>query len=256
MELLVSVRSAAEVGAALAGGADIIDAKEPGRGSLGAVAAEVLSEIMSRVPDDVSVSAALGDHSCPEEVVSAVASLELFPRPAPLYLKLGFAGVSSEARIERLMATAVAASSGGHAPARFIAVAYADVSRAGTVSPYSMTGLAARSGAVGILLDTHCKDGIGLLGWMEPEDLERWVGEARSQGLLTALAGGLGRDDLERVSRASPDVLGVRGAACIGGREGRVDRDRVRALRCRLDQISVSVQGSIPRRVLAGSRNA
>ena len=36
MRLLVSVRSAAEVGPALAGGADIIDAKEPGRGSLGA----------------------------------------------------------------------------------------------------------------------------------------------------------------------------------------------------------------------------
>jgi uncharacterized protein (UPF0264 family) len=256
MELLVSVRSATEVGAALAGGADIIDAKEPGRGSLGVVSSEVLREIMSRVPDHVSASAALGDHSCPEEVVSVLTSLELSPRPAPLYLKLGFAGVSSEARIERLMASAVAAASRGHAPARFIAVAYADVGRAGTVSPYSMPGLAVRSGAAGILLDTHSKDGIGLLGWMEPEDLERWVEEARSQGLLTGLAGGLALDDLERVSRASPDVVGVRGAACIGGREGRVDREQVRTLRCRLDQISGSVQGSIPRRSLAGSRNA
>ena len=35
MRLLVSVRSAEEVSAALAGGADIIDAKEPERGSLG-----------------------------------------------------------------------------------------------------------------------------------------------------------------------------------------------------------------------------
>src|SRR4051812_47948913 len=42
MELLVSVRSAKEVEAALAGGADIIDAKEPSRGSLGAVSPKVL----------------------------------------------------------------------------------------------------------------------------------------------------------------------------------------------------------------------
>ena len=35
MRLLVSVRSAAEVRPALAGGADIIDAKEPSLGSLG-----------------------------------------------------------------------------------------------------------------------------------------------------------------------------------------------------------------------------
>ena len=37
MRLLVSVRSAAEARAALSGGADIIDAKEPSLGSLGAV---------------------------------------------------------------------------------------------------------------------------------------------------------------------------------------------------------------------------
>src|SRR4051794_10666436 len=59
--LLVSVRSAAEAVEALAGGADIIDVKEPSRGSLGraddAVAAEVLAEVDGRRP----VSAALGE---------------------------------------------------------------------------------------------------------------------------------------------------------------------------------------------------
>ena len=50
MRLLVSVRSAEEVAAALAGGADIIDAKEPARGSLGAVTATVLSAIAARTP--------------------------------------------------------------------------------------------------------------------------------------------------------------------------------------------------------------
>ena len=45
MRLLVSVRSAAEVAAALAGGADIIDAKEPSRGGLGAVDPEDLEAI-------------------------------------------------------------------------------------------------------------------------------------------------------------------------------------------------------------------
>ena len=43
MRLLVSVRSADEVAAAMAGGADIIDAKEPARGSLGAVDAATLA---------------------------------------------------------------------------------------------------------------------------------------------------------------------------------------------------------------------
>ena len=49
MRLLVSVRSEEEARAALAGGADIIDAKEPSRGALGAVEIGVLREIVSVV---------------------------------------------------------------------------------------------------------------------------------------------------------------------------------------------------------------
>ena len=45
MRLLVSVSSAAEASAALAGGADVIDAKDPLAGALGAVSADVLREI-------------------------------------------------------------------------------------------------------------------------------------------------------------------------------------------------------------------
>jgi uncharacterized protein (UPF0264 family) len=256
MELLVSVRSATEVGAALAGGADIIDAKEPDRGPLGAVSPEVLSEIVIRVPGHLSVSVALGDHSNPEEVVAAIRSLELSWRQPPLYLKLGLAGVCSEDRIERLIASAVAASSESAAEPRLVAVAYADATRAGTASPDTIRRLAARTGAAGILLDTYAKDGIGLLSWMGPEALKRWVGEARGADLVTALAGGLGLDDLESVSTALPDVLGVRGAACTGGRAGQVNPLQVRALRDRVDLISGSVQGPIPGKVLAGSRNA
>ena len=61
MQLLVSVRSEAEVAAALAGGADLIDAKEPALGSLGPVGGAELLAIAARVPETVPLSAALGD---------------------------------------------------------------------------------------------------------------------------------------------------------------------------------------------------
>jgi uncharacterized protein (UPF0264 family) len=256
VELLVSVRSAGEIEAALAGGADIIDAKEPGRGSLGAVTSEVLGEIVHRVPGHVSMSVALGDHEDPELVVATVKSLPLAPRPAPLYLKFGFAGIRSEARIEQLIATAVAACAESAAAPRVIAVAYADATRAATVSPHNLQDLAARAGAAGILLDTFGKDGMGLLRWVGQEDLKRWTGEARGKGLITGLAGGLRLDDLDAVSAAWPDVLGVRGAVCLGGREGWVDLPKVRAMRRRLNALSGSVQGQRLTTVQAGSRNA
>jgi hypothetical protein len=61
MQLLVSVRSAEEVGPAFAGGADIVDAKEPARGSLGPVDLFVLREINAKVPPCIPLSVALGD---------------------------------------------------------------------------------------------------------------------------------------------------------------------------------------------------
>src|SRR5437764_823524 len=49
MRLLVSVRGPVEARAALAGGADVIDAKDPARGALGAVSAERLAAIRRTV---------------------------------------------------------------------------------------------------------------------------------------------------------------------------------------------------------------
>ena len=235
MQLLVSVRSADEVGPALAGGADIIDAKEPDRGSLGAVDRDVLSRILQRVPDDRGVSVALGDVSRPEEVGAAIHGLELPQRTSRTYLKLGFAGVRSPDQIGLLIEHAVSVTSRMAAPPRIVAVAYADSERAGTMPPALILSLAEAAGAAAVLLDTHGKDGRGLLEWLPSGALVDWVALARQAGLLAALAGSLRPGDLALVGRAHPDVVGVRGAVCSGGRQGRVSEDRVRRFRLALE---------------------
>ena len=171
MQLLVSVRSAAEVDPALRGGADIIDAKEPSRGSLGSVSPATLAEILAVVPPECPFSIALGDLASPEEAITAIATLELPARPAPTYLKLGFAGVRSPGMVSSILATAVAAVADTGSTALVVAVAYADAARAGTLTPEIMSGRAHDAGAAGVLLDTHTKDGIGLLGWFTPRRL-------------------------------------------------------------------------------------
>src|SRR4051794_2290794 len=67
--LLVSVRSAAEALAALAGGADVIDVKEPKNGSLGAADDDTISAVVRAVNGRAPVSAALG------ELVDSIGSL-------------------------------------------------------------------------------------------------------------------------------------------------------------------------------------
>jgi len=91
--------------------------------------------------------------------------------------------------------------------------------------------VAARAGATGVLLDTADKTGPGLRGLMTPSALVRWVAEAHEAGLLVALAGKLTAEDLAFVQDAGADIAGVRGAACEGGRRGRVSIDRVALLR-------------------------
>ena len=257
MRLLVSVRSAAEVAAALEGGADIIDAKEPSRGSLGAVSSDVLADIVKCVPPEHPLSIALGDLISEAQVEHAITTLELGAGSWPLYLKLGFAGVSSLTTIARLLRVAVLSRCCHRRVPGIVAVAYADASTAGTARPREIADAAGAEGCVGVLLDTHQKNGQNLFAITGETELAHWIDDCRAAGLLTAVAGSLDAPDLPRLSRLAPDIVGVRGAACEGGRGGEVRPDRVAALRMGiLSASSASLQGPIPPMLRERSRNA
>lgn len=231
MRLLVSVRSAREVEAAVEGGAEIIDAKEPTRGSLGAVDPTALAGIADAVPAGVPLSIALGDHSTPEAAARALDLMRAVARrPAELYVKVGFAGVVEPAAARSVLAGAVGAARGAPLEPQVVAVAYADHQLAASLAPRAVLDAAAETGARGVLLDTWTKDGRPLFAWAARSDLRRWLDEARERGLLTALAGSLSLEHLELVRRLGPDVLGVRGAACDSGRAGVVRAGLVRRL--------------------------
>jgi uncharacterized protein (UPF0264 family) len=246
MRLLVSVRSQAEVAAALIGGADIIDAKEPSEGSLGAVTPRVLAGIMRRVPPEVELSVALGDLLGTSQLLQMIGRLPLLQRRSATYLKLGFAGLSSSERAGLLLRAAVAAAREHPLNPRVIAVAYADWDCAESPSPDALAAVASRAGAAGLLIDTYRKDGRTLLDLMMPDRLAVLIQEVRSAGLITAVAGALGPDDVPSLREAAPDIIGFRGAACEGGRSGRVTEDRVRRLRrVLLDKAAGFVQQAI-----------
>jgi (5-formylfuran-3-yl)methyl phosphate synthase len=233
MQLLVSVRSGGEIAAALAGGADIIDAKEPARGSLGPVSPEVLRAIAAGLPDSVPLSVALGDFTTPDAVRRAVAGAEIPACRAPTYLKLGFAGERSQVVVTSLVAAALDAAAALSARPIVVPVAYADHVSAGSPAPEVLLRAAMAAGARAFLIDTCVKDGRGLLAWIALDRLRALSADVRSAGLLLAIAGSLDAIALDRVAGLA-DVVGVRGAACRGGRGGAVDAVLVRRLRERL----------------------
>lgn len=231
MRLLVSVRSAAEVGTAVAGGARIVDAKEPGRGSLGAVDAGTLRAIAGALPPGVPLSVALGDLTAPAALATALSVLDrIVERPEELYVKVGLAGIEQPFAARAVLAAAVDAAARTPLRPDVVAVAYADHAGARALSREAITALAGETGARGVLVDTWIKDGRDIFAWATIHELEDWVGQSKSRGLLTGVAGSLTADGVQRVAALSPDVVGVRGAACSGGRLGLVEELRVRGL--------------------------
>jgi uncharacterized protein (UPF0264 family) len=117
-----------------------------------------------------------------------------------------------------------------------IAVADADNAAAGAPARAEVSRIAAAAGARGVLLDTWRKDGRDLFAHVGEDELRRWVSEARGAGLLVALAGSLAADGVRRAATLPADIVGVRGAACAGAREGVVEERRVRELRLALER--------------------
>jgi hypothetical protein len=225
MRLLVSARNAADAAAALAGGADILDAKEPSAGALGAVTIEVLREMLSTVDAACPVSAALGDA---EDATALERSVRANAVEGVAFVKIGFAGITDVVRVTDLIASAVRAAR-AHA-CEVVAVGYADAARVGGIECDALFDAATRGGAAGVLIDTADKAGAGLLQLSAPAALRRYVSAAHDRGLSIAMAGKLSSADLAVVRDVGADIAGVRGAACRAGRESAISEARVRVL--------------------------
>jgi uncharacterized protein (UPF0264 family) len=236
MRLLVSVRNEEEARAALAGGAEIIDAKEPSLGALGAVEIGVLRGIVNAVNGMRPVSAALGDSGAADVLAtSARAAAEA----GATFVKVGFADVydlvAVRVRLARVMDGALLPSS----PCAVVAVAYADWDEVGGAAPQTVLAAAAAEGAMGVLMDTVRKDGAGLFRCLGRAALGSLVRDARTRSLMVALAGRISIEDLSFAYEAGAEIVGVRGAACEHGREGRVLESRVRELVSARDHLRV-----------------
>jgi (5-formylfuran-3-yl)methyl phosphate synthase len=224
MKLLVSVVSAAEARRALAGGADIIDVKDPREGALGAPSPNILTEVVGAVGSAAPVSVALGD--MPDLPHTAALAARGAALSGADYVKVGLRGVDN---LDRAVAVMSAVQAGVQRPTQVIAAAYADAGALDppALSPAWLPELVQRTGISGALVDTCIKDGRGLYGWLSEPELVDLIDRTRAAGASFAVAGQLTRDQLCRVQA---DIVGVRSAVCRDGdRRGELDSALVAA---------------------------
>src|SRR5881628_2451907 len=149
MQLLISIAGPAEARTALRGGADVIDAKDPRQGALGPVPLHRLAAIRAAVAGARPLSAALGDAASEPALAGAVAAAVAV---GVAFVKVGFAGVTSEARARRL-ALAARRGVGTDGGTRLVLVAYADWAHAESLAPARVIAVATEAGAAGVMLD-------------------------------------------------------------------------------------------------------
>lgn len=230
VSLLVSVRNLQEARAALDGGADIIDVKDPARGSLGRAQPHVTAEIVElvrRTSPGTIVSAALG------EVVESTWSEFESATPARLpsldLVKSGLSGlhpaeVSWQQQWNGFRRTAAVLSD----HTRWVAAAYADHVRSRSPAVLDVLDEGHRIGSPVLLIDTFQKDRTNLLDWVPMSALHHLRNRTRECDMQLALAGRISTSLLPQLLEVDPDIIAVRGAVCEHGqRTATVSRDRV-----------------------------
>ena len=258
--LLVSVRDCQEAAAAVAGGADIVDVKDPANGPLGYAGPEDIAAIAREVDGRLKVSAALGE--C-RDWLERDRPPQLSPAQTHQldWVKLGPAGLAdaedwmatwlqAQRATKRAAETCgletapVAETTAASKSPQWVAVAYADCERARSPEPEAMLQAASQQNCAALLLDTYVKDGRTTFDWLSESRLHQLRQAAAEAGLLFALAGQISVGHTPQIRDLQPDIVAVRGAACDQSDRGRaVSADRVQSLKKVLLEAAVSTPG-------------
>ena len=245
--LLVSVRSPEEANAALRGGADILDVKEPRRGSLGMADIEVIAAIARQLADSnhdqtpratfIPLSVALG------EVHDWRDARSIPPLPESVtFAKLGLSHLAPHNNwSDEWLRVRHSFEERRTARLNWVAVAYADTDAATSPPIDDVLTAAIDTNCSGLLIDTFTKTGLTLTDCCDLTSLAQLAERCHSAGLFLALAGRLTRESLPTLSRIPADVFAIRSAACEAAtREGRVTEPAVADFRMAMRTVLTS----------------
>ncbi|WP_375408004.1 (5-formylfuran-3-yl)methyl phosphate synthase [uncultured Methylobacterium sp.] len=210
---LVSVRNVLEAESACLSEADLVDAKDPALGALGALDVGLVRAMVAQVAGRKATSAVAGEPKDARDLAARVAAMAA--------TGVDYVKVALPPALRADPAALVAAA--GEAPGRLIAVLFAEDG----VDLPALPRLA-EAGFVGAMIDTGAKNGRRLTDWITPDDLAAFTTACRAQGLISGLAGSLCLADIPALAGLGAGYLGFRGGLCLGGdRRAALDPKRV-----------------------------
>ncbi|HWK37622.1 MAG TPA: (5-formylfuran-3-yl)methyl phosphate synthase [Hyphomicrobium sp.] len=232
--MLASVTDEREARLVATLGADIVDAKDPGAGALGALPLARVKAIRAAVPAEVPVSATVGD---PTDDVEAVAAAAV--SMADTGIEIVKVGLSLDCAAERTLARLGTLDLGG---AQLVGVLLADRG-----IDLDLIAHARDAGLSGLMLDTADKRRGALPDIVSADELSRFIAAVRAAGLFAGLAGSLRVRHVPQLLALQPDVIGFRGGLCREGeRTGELDADAIEAVRRAIPMCDAAIGDACP----------
>jgi uncharacterized protein (UPF0264 family) len=208
-------------------GVDLIDIKEPSRGSLGAATPIVWREVVDEINGAVPLSVALGEFS----------DLSGFPSPSILegiqYVKCGFSNCADQVECFRQWNEFTRDLPAQICP---VSVIYADWKQAAAPSPSEVLGQS--ENALAVLVDTYLKDGSNLFDALSESELKEIIVQCQKRGQMVVLGGSLRGESIDRALGLRADFVAVRGAVCNENRSGEIDAKLVGELVKQVEQFN------------------
>jgi uncharacterized protein (UPF0264 family) len=232
MRLLVSPINTEEAKAAMAGGTDILDVKNPKEGSLGANFPWMIRSVAGVAAGKLPVSATIGDFDYKPGTASLAALGAAFSGAD--YIKVGLLKIENQEQAGDMLANIVRSVKEFDDKKKLVAAAYSDCARVGSISPMDLPEVAAECGADVVMVDTAVKDGRSTFEFMSESEIIEFISAGHDFGMEVAIAGTIKFEDLELLKRVAPDIIGVRGAVCGGDRSGTIKEELVRRMKADL----------------------
>ncbi len=232
IKLLVSPKDLKEALCCIEGGADIIDVKNPKEGSLGGHAPRVINEIRGVVPDNLELSAAIGDiPNKPGMVAQAALGLATC---GVGYIKIGLCDSFTVEEAVYLVKEAAETLLQIKAQAKIVVSGYADAQTAKIILPKHIPHIAHEGGAHVAMIDTLVKgNGKGLFDFLSVDELREFQSAAHRYGLRVALAGALKKEDILKIKKLNLcDLIGIRTLVCRDGdRSSSIEPSRIKEIK-------------------------
>jgi len=225
---MVSVTNPDEAVEAVKGGADIIDVKNPAEGALGANLPWITRRII-QCAGGCEVSATIGDMpNLPGTASLAALAAALLKVD---YVKIGMLGPRNVEEAKILTGTVVRTMNEFKLGAKVVIAGFADYEKQGCVDPMLLPKVAREADAWGVLIDIREKSGRNLFDYYALDEIKKYVQESHKLGLKTALAGSLGKEDMQRIILTGADIMGARRKVCkIQNNEPTIDTNKVREM--------------------------